>query len=60
MLNAEQTRVVREQIAKVFEIDPAPVVPGARLFADLGGTGEHLKPLRLDRTVFNANLRAYI
>jgi hypothetical protein len=47
MLNAEQTRIVREQIAKVLEIEPALVVPAARLFADLGGTGEHLKPLRL-------------
>jgi len=47
MLNAEQTRIVREQIAKVLEIDPALVVPGARLFADLGGNGGHLMPLRL-------------
>ncbi|HEY4259070.1 MAG TPA: hypothetical protein VGM98_02870, partial [Schlesneria sp.] len=47
MLNAEQTRVVREQIAKVLEVDLEFVVPGAKLFADLGGTGEHLRPLRL-------------
>lgn len=47
MLDAEQSAVVRAQIARVLDVDPSRVVSAARLFADLGGTAEHLKPLRL-------------
>lgn len=46
MLTAEQTRVVRSQIATVLNVDNDSVVPAARFFGDLGATGEHLKPLR--------------
>ncbi len=47
MLSAEQTSLVRTQIANVLNVGADKVVPGARLFGDLGGTPEHLKPLRL-------------
>lgn len=47
MLSLEQTELVRAQIANVLNVDLTRVVPEARLFGDLGGTQEHLKPLRL-------------
>lgn len=47
MLTTEQSNVVRQQIAMVLSRGIEEVVPEARLIADLGATGEHLKPLRL-------------
>ncbi len=47
MLSAEQTKAVREQLGKVLNRDVSQIVPEARLFADLGGTVEDLKSLRL-------------
>lgn len=47
MLSPEQSHIVREQIAKVLNVDVSRVVPAAKLVADLGATDEHLMPLRL-------------
>lgn len=47
MLSAEQSKAVREQLAKVLNRDVSQIVPEARLFSDLGGTIEVLKSLRL-------------
>jgi len=46
-LSSAQSKLVRESLAATLGIDPERVVPEANLFLDLGGTGEHLKPLRL-------------
>ncbi len=46
-LTAELSRVVRETIAECLGIDVGRVVAEANFFVDLGGTGEHLKPMRL-------------
>lgn len=46
-LTAEQSNVVREKIAECLGIEVARVIPHANFFGDLGGTGEHLKPMRL-------------
>ena len=47
MFTDEQIREIRAAIARVFNVPFDSVVPKARLFTDLGGTREHLKPLRL-------------
>lgn len=47
MLSAEKSQLVRLQIANVLSLTVDQVVPEARLFGDLRGTPEHLKPLRL-------------
>lgn len=46
-LSSTQAGAVREQLATCLEIDISRVVPEANFFHDLGGTSEHLRPLRL-------------
>ncbi len=46
-LTSDQSLVVREQIAGCLGIDVSRVVKNARFLHDLGGTGDHLKPMRL-------------
>jgi hypothetical protein len=46
-LTSDQSLAVRQQIAACLGIDVSQVVSNANFFRDLGGTMDHLRPLRL-------------
>ena len=46
-LTPEYAQTMRRIIAALLSIDPGRVVPEANFFRDLGGTFDHLRPMRL-------------